>query len=438
MNIRKITKRSFVLTSAITIVAAGILGIYTATVTTPSQSLGSASFQLSSGSTTYNTGSSVAVHLSVTVPPSSPAGVFAQVRINYDTSRLSFTNASYYGGFDFSAPVESGPGYVQVGAGKGSPFITGTVNIATINFTILSTTGQANLTFDSGNTSLSSTDDPEGNIWNGNTTGITFSIVNPSPPPSTPPPQPSSPSPSSTPSSPTTSTPRTTTPGATQPSVSQQAENSSTTAQLENPDEPVPEAAIGFDQGLYVVSVLVKDSKGELFVGATVRLGEQTATTDSEGKVEFSGVAAGNFQLSAEANGQSITQSIDVRGDIPDGELQEFEIAFPGNNNLVWYLSGGAALLALLGVGAFAWSKGAFKGTNGLFNKSTMVSADAVVSTPDVPVTPHPSNPFGKPPSNPLLTPPPPPEVGSVIQPQNIAPETDQTSNVDSEKESPK
>jgi hypothetical protein len=237
----------------------------------------------------------------------------ALVRVNYDSSKVSYVSASYSGNpLDQDFGSQASANYYTADRYKlGAPFPTGSITIVRLTFKASASSGSTAISVDTGASSI-------GNAANGQphtpltASGVTVNFTAP-------------PTPASTTSTPTTtSTPSTSTPvsgspastptnsstpqnpqddtGTSQPTTQEQESNSNI-----DDDQPVPVSSF-IDQTGYPVEIKVTDKNGDPVVGLEVKLDDQTANTNEEGIAEFNTVVAGEYTV--EANGVKGTVNI--------------------------------------------------------------------------------------------------------------------------------
>ena len=374
----------------ISLVSAGLL-VGTLAFTSITGAAGAASLTLSPASGSYNVNSTFTV--TVYENSGTEAVDSASADVRYDASKLQYVSHSFAGGA-FDLCVASVPsGTVNLGCTRSSGTVTGNKIVGKVTFKARVGSGSTPVTFDPSSAIIRSDGT---NIWNGNTSGGTYSLKTPPPPPAPPAP---SPSPSPTPAAPSPAspspTPGTPPPAPGQPSPSPANPPTDIAAQEADPGNPVlVNKPVASGSG-NLVAIKVTDRKGKLLANATVTLDGQTVTSDDTGIASFINVVAGEHEVKVESASGSIQSKVTVVGGNTSGEIQEFEIALVASNTSpVWQITSGVAIvLGLAGAALFAWRHGVFRaftnkrmhpaGTSSSGLNSQTFSPDHQVITPD-------------------------------------------------------
>lgn len=250
-----------------------------------------------------------------------------EANIIYDASRLQFINASSP---LVLALTRNTAGRVSLVVYQVEGLPDGKHHVATIAFRAIAA-GTTTISFGSDSAIIM----PVGEnliltqVWDGNTTGATFTLTSPTssgPPPtsSTPvtgstPAKPTAPSSVPSPSKPTSGTPTTggnagrPTP---QPSQQPAASPSSTTSP----------AVAGLAESTSLVAVKILGEGGKLLPGIKVTINNQTILTDASGVASFVGLKPGTYKVKAIINGKEIEKFINVKGVSTASGVQEFSI----------------------------------------------------------------------------------------------------------------
>jgi hypothetical protein len=166
---------------------------------------GSASLYLSPASGTVVNGSNIAVAIYENSGSTQVNGV--QANLNFNRSQLnvvSIADGSAWGIHPPNNGFNNSNGTVTYAAANISP-LTGAQLVATVTFKAVASSGTAVVTFNGSSSAITAADGNGTNVWNGVTTGGSYTLkaptVTPSPqPPSPPPPPPPPPSPGTKPS----------------------------------------------------------------------------------------------------------------------------------------------------------------------------------------------------------------------------------------------
>ena len=289
----------------------------------------------------------------------------ALVRVNYDSSKISYISASYSGyPLDQDFGSQAGPNYYIADRYKlGAPFPSGSVSVVRLTFRASVSSGSTTLNVDTGASTVgnAATAQPHTPLT---ANGVTVNFTAPPAPASTPAPtttpNTSSPDSSSSPSS-NTSTPQNQPadqPETGQPTAQEQEINSTI-----DDDQPVPVGPF-IDQTGYPVEVRIVDANGDPVVGLEVTIIEapsrdpdpnlaasleSKATTNEDGIAEFSNIIAGEYTV--EANGIKGTVSITIGDPL---FAQEFSFTQEETSDAITYILIVVAILALLGAIGFA------------------------------------------------------------------------------------
>jgi hypothetical protein len=140
---------------------------------------GSASFSLSPSGGTYNINSTFSLMVSET---STDAVNVVTAKLSYDASKLQYVGVDASGsGFGGDASTSGGAGSITISryVTPAGSTVTGTQNVASVNFKALVGSGSTSVTFAAGSQIASN----GSNVWNGSTTGGTYTLATPAPAP---------------------------------------------------------------------------------------------------------------------------------------------------------------------------------------------------------------------------------------------------------------
>ncbi len=348
------------------------------------QAAGSAALTLNPSSGSYSNGSNI----TVTIKENSTDQInTVQADLAYDSSKLEFISINTaVSTFDYPLSATGGGGTVSIARGvSNGGTLTGTQTVAAVTFRVLVGSGSTVISFKSSSAVVRPSDGQ--NVWNGSTTGGTYTLTTP-PPASCPAGQTGTPPNCSTPaSSPTTNTTTTTT--TTKPTTTTSSLSPSAAVQQANPDAPVPVAMETTGASGYLVALKVLDDNGQPVHDAEVTLdGTKKAKTDSTGIASFADILAGSHEVEVKTSSGSVRSTIDVTADKPVTDVQEFEVklASKKSNAVGGLLGGGSALLGLIAIGFLVWRRGILKT---IFKRhGTPVAAIPISTVPPQSITP--------------------------------------------------
>jgi len=231
-----------------------------------------------------------------------------QANVIYDTGRLQFISASSPLAL---VPPENTAGRVPLAVYQIGGLSAGKHHVATVAFRVVAA-GTTTISFGSDSAIIM----PVGEnltltqVWDGNTTGATFTLSSPTS--SSPPPTSSTPATGSTPTKPTapSSVPSSSKPassgtpstggnaGRPAPQPSQQPSAS--------PDSTTSPAVAGLAENASLVAVKIFGEGGKLLSGIKVTINNQTVLTDASGVASFVGLKPGTYKVKAIINGKEI------------------------------------------------------------------------------------------------------------------------------------
>ncbi len=307
---------------------------------------GSASFSLSpaSGSHDINTTFSVSIYEN----SGSETVNTVDAHLSYDQAKLEYISLST-GGSPFGTCTETsgGGGSVRITCAKLGGTVTGNQFVGSVSFKALVGLGSTSVNFASDSHIVRSPDSVD--IWNGNTTGGTYSFTTPAAPPSG-----GSGSTAGSGGGSAASKPKNTTTTA----------PASTTTQQANPAAPVPTSTNTASKPTYFVAIRVVNQKDQTVTGASVKLGDQTVKSDSSGIANFPNVQSGTYDIQATSNQGSTKLKITVDPKTGPNTVLQFEARLKPKTNLLPYiLLPALALLVAVGLwlvrkrtGRFPWA----------------------------------------------------------------------------------
>lgn len=299
---------------------------------------GNATLDLSPASGSYSTGANFVVSIIATSDTDSMGTVDA--RLTYDPSKLTFVSVNNSGGaFTNCFENSGGNGSVTLTCSKLSTALSGKQKVGEATFTT-KVSGTATINFGT-NSLILKGDGGSTNLWDGNTSGGTYTVTAPSTGgggggggggTTTPPPTSSTGGGTKTTTDPksTTTAPKST---------------ASTTPTAPDPvtGEPVPIAA---GVNTYSVAITVSDKGGKAVAGATVTLNGSSLVTDASGIATFAGLTAGKYKVTVDSEAGKVNKEITVvEGSAT--EVQAVSLEVQKGFNFVLYI-GLAALLILL------------------------------------------------------------------------------------------
>lgn len=278
--------------------------------------------------------------------------------LTYDTAKFQFVSVSNTGGSFTNCPESSGSnGLVRVTCFINPPnTVTNERLIATAVFKAVTT----------GSTALNFTSDSEisqsgtgVNIWNGNTSGGSYTLAAPAQPPQPPTNNPQPPTTPSTPTTPTTpSTPRSgggggntsrpTTPS--NPTTTPTTPSSPT--EVTTPNETATQPQLG---GIVAITIMGPD--GKPVPGVSVTLNKQTVVTDNEGVASFIGIAPGKYELEAKGVLGAATKEITVTDTSASSPVTAQEFALTLKKPFNWPLYAGIAIVVALAIALIVLGK---------------------------------------------------------------------------------
>jgi hypothetical protein len=324
---------------------------------------GSASLTLQPASGSVTKGS----NLSVTIHENSGSEQINAVEadLTYDQSSLQFVSIdTSTSAFDLGGPASGGSGSVKIARAKSATSLTDDQVVAIVNFTTLVGSGSTDISFANSCQIIRTSDYSD--VWDGNTTGGTYSLTGDSTGGggtsggtsggggSSAPSSPSS-APTSNPTSTNqnnTSTPRPT--------------SSNTTTPTEQPAQTAVTSTTPAPIGYYV-AIRVLDANKKPVQNAAVSIDGIKAINyeNKTGLASFSGITAGNHTVTVNVNGKKYTKPITVASS-STVDYQQFNVQIPQNHKLPWVLVGGVlAIIIILVVAGAIIMKGKLKGSNG-------------------------------------------------------------------------
>lgn len=314
-----------------------------------SQASGNATLTLSPASKSYE----INTTFSVTVYENSSDPIHAvQADFSYDASKLQFLNIDgSASAFDTSYPSSGGGGTVKISRANSAGALTGNHVVATVNFKALSGSGTAALSFLSSSAILRTSDYK--NVWNGITTGATYSFS--TPPASCPSGQTGTPPNCTTPQTTTKTTTTTTTNSTSTPKTNTSSGSAPTSAnsasQQSDPAAPVPVDTNKAASSGYFVAIKVISPEGKPVKDAEVSLNKQTVKSDSAGIASFVNVPAGTYNAKIRSVLGESTLRVMVDTNTAPGQVQEFATQVrPKSNILPYVVVPVLALLAAVGL----------------------------------------------------------------------------------------
>jgi hypothetical protein len=302
--------------------AAALLSVSSALYVPIAHAAGSASFEFSPASGSYQKGATLSVTVNVNPAGSNVNAV--QADISFPTAQLAYVSTSFTGSaFDIAVVSQASGGTISIARGvSGGNSISATSKLATITFTVVGQSGTASLAMLN---SSAIVDTGSNNVWNEATAGASYTLA-PAPAPASPSTggaKPATPNQAATPSS----------------GVPTEAETQANAAL--NDDQPVP-VSVYDDQTGYLVSVTVLDSKGKGVAGTEVSLDDQKATTNSEGVASFTNVRAGERTVSVLGTSRTIQVSTGEPADV-----QAFTISLREETSRLWLYVAVAAVIVV-------------------------------------------------------------------------------------------
>lgn len=327
----------------------------------------------------------------------------ADVKLSYDATKLDFVSVDGSGGA-FSNCIENtgGSGTVSLVCSKLGGSVTGSQKIGNVTFKAKVGSGSTAVNFAASSHVWSYASTPV-ELWNGVTTGGTYTLKTPSTggtggggtggsggTPTTPAPT----------SSTSTPKPTTTTSGGSKSTTTSTSSNSNPAATSANPT--IDTTYQGSTSGL--VAIKVTDAQGKPLAGVSVTLGSFSAVSDSSGIASFSGIAQGKYTVAVKTDKGETKSKIDVKAATNAGEVQQFTLQVKPKSMIVYYAIIGAGILAVLAIaGVFLkkWQqKSKFNRSHGLSNSAVVFDASSSVHNPQTNsidqgpiVTPTPASP---------------------------------------------
>lgn len=302
----------------------------------PAKAAGNASYSISPSSGSYN----INTEFTVTVYEDSGSEPVNAVEANltYDQSKLQFVGLSTSGSpFTTCTQTTGGSGNVSIVCALLGNSVTGRQKVGSITFRALVGSGSSSVNFATSSKIVRSTDNSD--IWNGDTTGGTYTFTIPAAP------SPAPPSPSPAPS---------TSPGTPKPASS--STSPASPGAPSDPAAPAPANNMPAAESGYLVAIKVINYKGQPVVKAKVRLAGQTAISDSSGVASFTSVPAGNHKVTVDAPAGKKTLTVDVSSGKTAAEVQQFEVKLASYQQLLDILGkivaglGASALIAAVGL----------------------------------------------------------------------------------------
>ena len=286
--------------------------------------VGTATYSLSPSSGSYANGSS----LTVTVHENSGTDAINAVEadLTYDQTKLQFVSAdTSTGAFDNGLNPTGGSGSVKFSRAKNNTTLTGDQIVGTVTFTAIAGSGTTNISFAGTSEIIRQSDST--NIWDGTTTGGSYTLTGASSGSSG-----SSGTGTTTPTSTTSTTKTTTTTTPTKTTTP-----SSATAPASTPTSPAVTTATS--PAGYYVAIKVVDSKKKPVKGAIVTIaGQKPLTTDGTGLASFISVPAGKYTITASAENKKATSPITVIVG-STAAVQQFSVSLPINKTAIpWTL----------------------------------------------------------------------------------------------------
>ncbi|HPW48190.1 hypothetical protein KBB76_01095 [Candidatus Saccharibacteria bacterium] len=250
-----------------------------------------------------------------------------QANVIYDTSRLQFISASSPLAL---VPPENTAGRVPLAVYQIGGLSAGKHHVATVAFRAVAA-GTTTISFGSDSAIIM----PVGEnliltqVWDGNTTGATFTLTSPTS--SSPPPTSSTPVTGSTPAKPTapSSVPSPSKPAGGSPSTGGNAGRSAPQPSQQptaSPSSTTSPAVAGLAENVSLVAVKIFGEGGKLLPGIKVTINNQTVLTDASGIASFVGLKPGTYKVKAIINGKEIEKFINVKGVSTVSGVQEFSI----------------------------------------------------------------------------------------------------------------
>ncbi len=317
---------------------------------------GTAKFSLSPASGSFKKGAS----FSVTIYETSSDPVNAvEADLIYDQSKLQFNSIdTSHSAFDIGAVSSGGSGSVKIARANttSSSGLTGSQVVASVKFTALVGSGTTSITFDgrclknssgqatTGCSRIVTKTTPPQDVWDGNTTGGTYTLTGTTTTPTT--------TKKTTTGGTTTTTTQTTTPTKTSTSTSTKAKTPA--------KKTSTQVASLTSQNGYLVAIKVIDNSHKPVQNAQVTLDAKAPLSyDSTGTASYVDIKAGLHTVVVKAKDKQATKVITV----VDGSLtavQEFKVQLNiGTSTLVKVLIGVAAVVVIIII---------IGGGSGLFN----------------------------------------------------------------------
>ena len=303
--------------------------------------VGSAQLSLNPASGSYQKDSTLKVRINST--STDPVNA-VQADLIYDQANLEFISVDTSAtSFTFYCSNTGGDGSVKISCANTSP-LTGTKVVADVNFKVLAGSGTTAITFASSSAIVRPSDGQ--NVWNGNSSGGTYTLTTSATPTPTPTPTPTT----------TTTTTTTTPPSSTKPTPTTPGNQSSPGTTTDESTLPAEETV---EKPGYLVAIKIIDNKGNPVAGKTVYMGEQSAVSDDNGIASFVNVKPGSYEITEEKDGKGRVFASVTVNDTPTDPyaVQQFEVNVAPKNKILVYvipIIGIASLIALL-VASMAW-----------------------------------------------------------------------------------
>ena len=358
-NNSKFSPKNVLISAVLIGIVGAVLLIFTQAATPEKLKIGSsnavsnASYSLSPGSGTFANGSNINI---VIKENSGSQQVFSLgLQMSYDTNKFNFVSINNTGSpFTNCQDLSGASGLVKVTcyiSPSATPNkVSGEQIVANVTLQAKVGSGSSALTFGSKsevNGIFEST--AAENIWNGTTSAASYSFSGTSTPNPTPTPTPTpNPTPTPTPN-PSGGTKTPTTPPKSPSTPSPSPTPTPTTPGTPPPVTPTTPTEDPGTTTSYVVSILVKDSKGKPVSNATVEIGAIKAKTDAAGVASFENLKAGKYTVTVTSGSGSAKKEITVLGAQADSAVQQFDIKV--NNNLMMMVYVGVGIVALVGLG---------------------------------------------------------------------------------------
>lgn len=274
---------------------------------------GGASFSLSPASGSHNINATFSVNIYENSGNEAVNAVDAHV--NYDQSKLQLISVSNSGSpFGLCGQQPSGGGgSATISCAKTGGGVTGNQLVGSITFKALVGSGSASVSFASNSHIIRESDTTD--IWNGVTTGGTYSFTTPA---------------ASTPTSTTTTT-------TTKKTTSTTPTPATNTAQQQaDPAAPVPTSTAA--EPTYMVAVRVINQSGQTVEGASVKIGDQTVKSDASGIASFSKVKSGSHSVQVTSTQGSAKLKITVDPKTGPNTILQFEAKLKPKTNTLPYI----------------------------------------------------------------------------------------------------